>query len=150
MHLVEGVGPGAPPGHEHAQSNRLEDLGGKADTDGVERPPLAEDLHQEAGSGGGGEDEAAEVGSALVAQGAGGVDQGADTVGLQGRADEGGAPGDGGGRGLLGLDKLLLGVGGLGAVVGLAEEGREDGELNAVVEEGAEGNSRGLDGGKVL
>jgi len=87
VHLVKGVGPGAPPGHEHAQSDSLEDLGGEADTDGVERPPLAEDLDQEAGSGGGGEDQAAEVGSALVAQGAGGVDEGADTVGLKGRAD---------------------------------------------------------------
>lgn len=148
-HLVEGVGPGAPPGHEDTQSHRLKDLSREAHTDGIKGPPLGEDLHQEPRRGGGGKDETAQVGSALVAQGAGGVDEGAHTVGLERRADEGGAPGDGGGGSLLGLDELLLGVGELGAVVGLAEERRQDRELDAVVEEGAQGDGRGLDGGKV-
>jgi hypothetical protein len=72
------------------------------------------------------EDEPAEVRGALVAEGAGGVDQGADAVALESGADESGAPGGDGRRGLLGADELLLGVGRLGALVGLAEEGRED------------------------
>lgn len=101
------------------------------------------------GGGGGGKDEASEVGGALVAQGAGGVDEGADAVALQGGADERGAPGDGGRRSLFRLDELLLGVGGLGALVRLAEDGGEHGDLDAVVEEGAEGDGRGLDGGEV-
>lgn len=148
-HLVKGVGPGSPPGHEHAQSHRLKDLGRDAHTDGIKRPPLREELHQEPGRGGGSKDQTAEVRSALVAQGAGGVDESTHTVGLERGADEGGAPGDGGGGRLLGLDELLLGVGELGAVVGLAEERREDRELDAVVEEGAQGNGRGLDGREV-
>lgn len=78
------------------------------------------------GGRGGHEDEAAKVRSALVAQCARGVDQGADAVALQGRADERGAPGGGGGRGLLGAEELFARVGGLGALVGLAKEGRED------------------------
>lgn len=88
-------------------------------------------------SSGSGKDETTEVGSALVAQGAGGVDEGANTITLEGRADKGGAPGDGGRGRLLGLDELLLGVGELGALVGLAEDGAQDRELDAVVEEGA-------------
>ena len=68
---------------------------------------------------------------------------------MEGRADERRAPGDGGGRGLLRASELLLRVGGLGALVGGAEDGAEDGELNAVVEDGAEGDGRRLDGGKV-
>jgi hypothetical protein len=52
-----------------------------------------EDLGDEGGRRGGGEDEPAEVGGALVAQGGRGVDEGADAVALEGGADEGGAPG---------------------------------------------------------
>lgn len=100
-------------------------------------------------SRGSSEDETTEVGSALVAQGASGVNEGGDTVALETRAQEGGAPSDGGIGGLLGLDELLLGVGQLVAVVGLAENGGQDGELNALVEGQAEGNSRGLNGRKV-
>jgi hypothetical protein len=37
----------------------------------------------------------------------------------------------------------------LGAVVGVAEDGGEDGEGNGVVEDGAEGDGGGLDGGEV-
>lgn len=79
-----------------------------------------------AGSRGSEEDETAEVGGALVGERAGGVDEGADSVGLEGGADEGGTPGDGGGAGLLGAEEFLLAVGGLGALVGLAEEGGQD------------------------
>lgn len=98
---------------------------------------------------GGGKDESTEVGGALVAESAGGVDEGTDTVRLESRADERRTPGDSGGRGLLGAGELLLGVGRLGALVGGAEDGCEDGELNTVVEDGAEGDSRRLDGGEV-
>ena len=101
------------------------------------------------GSSGSSEDETTEVGSALVAQGTSGVDESADTVALESRADKGGAPGDGGRGRLLGLDELLLGVGELGALVGLAEDGAQDRKLDAVVEEGAQRDGRGLDGRKV-
>lgn len=101
------------------------------------------------GSSSGSEDETAEVGSALVAQGASGVDESSDTVGLETSADERSAPGNGSAAGLLGLEELLLGVGGLGALEGLAEEGGEDGELDAVVEDQAEGDGRRLNGGEV-
>ena len=148
-HLVEGVGPGPPPGQEDGQANRLKDLGRGVDADGVEGPLLGEELDEDTRGGGGGEDEAAQVGGSLVAQGAGGVDEGADAVALKGGADEAGAPGDGGTGGLLGAEELLLGVGLLGALVGLAEERREDGQLDAVVEEGAQRDGRGLDGGEV-
>lgn len=101
------------------------------------------------GGSSGSEDETTEVGSALVAQGAGGVDEGSNTVGLETSSDKGSAPGDGSTSSLLGLEELLLGVGSLGALVGLAEEGSHDGELNTMVEDGAEGDGGGLDGGKV-
>lgn len=95
------------------------------------------------------EDETTEISSALVAQSTSSVDQSTDTVRLESRTDERRTPGERSTAGLLGADELLLGVGDLGALVGLAEDGGEDGELNAVVEGRAEGNGRGLDGGKV-
>ncbi len=101
------------------------------------------------GSSSGSKDETAEVGGALVGQSTGSVDESGDAVRLETSADKRGAPGGGGTGSLLGLDELLLGVGRLGALVGLAKQRREDGELNAVVESKAEGNSRGLDGGEV-
>ena len=97
----------------------------------------------------GGKDEAAQVGSALVAESAGGVDESSNTIRLQGRADEGGAPGNGSTRGLARLDELLLGVGNLGALVCLAEDGAQHGQLDRVVEDGAKGDGRGLDRGEV-
>lgn len=84
-----------------------------------------------------------------MAQRAGGIEQRADAVALQGRADKGRAPGDGGARGLARLDELFFGVGGLCAVVGLAEDGGQDDEVDAVVEEGAEGDGRRFDRGEV-
>ena len=100
-------------------------------------------------SGGGEEDQRSEVGGALVGESASGVDEGADTVGLDGGADEGSTPGSGGGGSLLGLEELLLGVGGLGLAVGVAEDGAEDGEGDGVVVDGAEGDSGGLNGREV-
>ena len=100
-------------------------------------------------SGGGEEDQRSEVGGALVGESAGGVDEGTDTVGLDGGADEGSTPGSGGGGSLLGLEELLLGVGGLGLTVGVAKDGAEDGKGDGVVVDGAEGDSGGLNGREV-
>ena len=47
--LVEGVGPGAPPGEEDGQAKRLEEFRGDADADGVEGALLREDLGDELG-----------------------------------------------------------------------------------------------------
>jgi hypothetical protein len=91
------------------------------------------------------EDQRAEVSSALVGQSASGIDQSTNTVCLDGRAGDGGTP-SGGGRGsLLGLDELLLRVGGLGAVVGITEDWAEDGKGSGVVENRAKSDGRWLD-----
>lgn len=45
--LVEWVGAGAPPGHEHGEADGLEDAGEGTDGDGVERALLGEDLGDE-------------------------------------------------------------------------------------------------------
>jgi len=95
------------------------------------------------------EDQAAHVGGALVAEGTGGVQERADAVRLHGRADGGSAVRGGGRCGLLGLEELLLGVGGLGLAVGLAEDGAEDGEGDGVGVEGAERDGGRLDRGEV-
>lgn len=95
------------------------------------------------------EDQAAEVGGALVGESASGVDEGTNTVRLDSRADEGSTPGGGGRGGLLGLEELLLGVGGLGLTVGVAEDGAENGKGDGVVVDGAEGDRGGLNGREV-
>lgn len=101
------------------------------------------------GSRAGEEDQRAEVSSALVAESAGGVDEGTNTVRLHGGADEGSAPGSGSGSGLLALEELLLGVGGLGLAVGLTEDWAEDSQGDGVVVDGAERDSGRLNRGKV-
>lgn len=115
------------------------------------RPPSTLEKEQEtySRSASSRKDQTAEVRRALVAEGAGGVDEGTNTVRLERRADEGGTPRNGGTGGFPRADELLLGVGSLGALVGLAEEGAEHGELGGVVEDGAEGDSRGLDSGEI-
>lgn len=110
---------------------------------------LDDKLGDEAGGAGGGEDESTEVGGALVGESACGVDQGTNTVGLEGRTDEGGTPGGGSRRGFPRLEELLLGVGRLGLLPGLAEERGEDAELEGVVEDGAEGDGGRLNSGEV-
>jgi hypothetical protein len=100
-------------------------------------------------SRGGEEDQAAEVGGALVGESASGVDEGTDTVRLDGGADEGSTPGRGGGGSLLGLEELLLGVGGLGLTVGVTEDGAEHSKGDGVAVDGAEGDRGGLDGREV-
>ena len=101
------------------------------------------------GSRAGEEDQRAEVGSALVRESASGVDEGTDTVRLDGRADEGSTPGRGGRGSLLGLEELLLGVGGLGLTVGVTEDGAEDSKGDGVAVDGAEGDRGGLNGREV-
>merc|ERR1711939_1060551 len=139
IRLVEWVGAGAPPGHEHGETDGLEDAGEGTDGDGVERALLGEDLGDERWSRASQEDQ-----TAHVAQGAGGVQEGTDTVRLDTGADEGGTPCGGGGSSLLALEELLLGVGGLGLAVGVTEDGAEDGEGDGVVVDRAEG-----DGGRL-
>ena len=92
-----------------------------------------------------GKDQSTEVGSALVAEGASRVDESTNTVGLEGGASEGSSPGGGGRGSLLGLEELLLRVGGLCLTVGVTKDGAEDGQRHGVVEDGAEGNGRRLD-----
>jgi hypothetical protein len=96
------------------------------------------------------EDQGAEVSSALVAEGASGVDESTNTVCLDTGADEGSSPGGCGRGGLLGLEELLLGVGGLCLTVGVAEDWAEDGERDGVVVDGAERDGRWLNWGKVF
>lgn len=95
------------------------------------------------------EDETSQVGGALVAQSTGGIDESGNAVGLNGRADDGRAPGRGRGGRLLGLEKLLLAVSCLGAVVGVAEQGGQDGGRRDLVEDDAQGDRRRLDGWEV-
>jgi len=101
------------------------------------------------GSGGGEEDQGAEVSSTLVGESSGSVDQSTDTVGLDTRAEDGAAPRCGGGSGLFAVEVLLLGVGLLCAAVGVTEDGAEDSEGDGVVESRAESDGRGLDGREV-
>lgn len=84
-----------------------------------------------------------------MAQCARSIEQCTHAITLQGRAHKGRAPGESCAAGFARADKLLLGVGGLGSVVGLAKDGSEDDEVDAVVEEGAEGDGGGLDGREV-
>ena len=84
------------------------------------------------------EDQATQVRRALVAERAGGIDERADAIGLDGRADERCAPRGARRSSLPRLEEFFLGVGGLGLAVGLAEDGAQDGEGGGVVEDGAE------------
>ena len=102
-----------------------------------------------AGNRAGHEDQTAEIGSTGIGQGASGVHQSANAIGLDGGPDDGRTPGGGGAGGLLGLEELFLGVGGLGAVVGVAEDRSEDGKGGGVVEDGADGDGRGLHGWEI-
>jgi hypothetical protein len=153
--LVEWVRACAPPGHKHCQTDSLEDASKSANSDGVEWALLGDDLGDELcnrlgrcasdtarlsyrWSRAGEEDQATQVCGALVAEGAGGIDERTHTVRLDGGASEGGTPCSGGRCSLLRLEELLLRVGGLGLAVSLAEDGAKDGEGGGVVEDGAE------------
>lgn len=147
---VQRAGSGTPPGHEDGKTDSLKELGQNADADSLQRTPLNQQLADECGSAGRGEDESAEVGSALVAESASGVDESTDTVGLEGGTDESAAPCGDSTSGLAGTGKLLLAVGYLGALVSLAEERGEDGELGGLVEDGAKGDGGRLNWGKIV
>lgn len=98
---------------------------------------------------GGEKDQTAEVSSSLVAQGAGRVDESGDTISLDGRSHDAATPAGGSGGSLLGLEELLLAVGGLGAVIGVAKEGGQHSCRADLVEDDAKGNRRGLDGREI-
>lgn len=89
-------------------------------------------------------------------------------IGASKNCAHGCAPGDGNIGSLLGLDELLAGVGALSTLVGLAEQRDQDLEmisvsrlhgkggvrmltccLNSLVEDGSQGDGRGLDGREV-
>lgn len=95
------------------------------------------------------EDQTPQVSGPLVAQRTRRVDQSPDSIGLDGAADERAAPGGCGGGGLLGLEEFFFGIGLLGAVVGVSEDGGEDCERGGVGEDCAEGDGGGLDGWEI-
>lgn len=160
---LEWVGAGAPVGQEEGQADGLEAAGEGTDSDGVEWALLSEDLGDELRNvstlsammsylvltyrwgRGRSEDEGSEVGGTLVAQSAGGIDEGTDTVRLDGGADERSTPSSTGGGGLLGLEELLGAVSGLRAAVGVTKERAQNGERGDVVEDGAKCDGRWLD-----
>lgn len=78
--LLERVVAGSPVGHEERKTDSLEHTGEGTDGDGVKRTLLGGDLGDERWGRAGHEDQAAEVGGALVAKSASGVDEGTNTV----------------------------------------------------------------------
>lgn len=95
------------------------------------------------------EDQRSEVGSSLICQSTGSINQGSNTIGLERASDDRAAPGSDSTAGLLGLKEFFLCVGGLGTVVGITENRGEDAERGSVSEDCAKGDSRRLDGRKV-
>lgn len=100
-------------------------------------------------SSGGHEDQGTEVGSTLVAESTGSVDESGGAVGLNTRSDERSTPAGGSGSSFTRLEELLAAVGGLGALVGVTEERGKHGEGGGLVEDNAEGDGRRLDGWEV-
>lgn len=159
----------APPGQEQAETNSLEHPGDSADRHGIKRPLLGKDLADKlqpwlanelirmpsrgnktyAGGRASEEDQGAKVSSTLVTESTGGVDQGSHTVGLYGTADKGTTPCSCGTSSFLRLDELLLRVGSLGAVVGVAEDRGENTQRGCVGEECTHRNSGWLHRRKV-
>jgi hypothetical protein len=90
------------------------------------------------------EDQTTQVCSSLVGQSTSSVDQGSDTICLDGRTGNRRAPASSRSCGLLGLEEFLLAVRGLSTVVGITEERGQDGGGGGLVEDDAEGNRRGL------
>lgn len=95
-------------------------------------------------SGASKEDQRSEVGSSLVCQGTGSINEGSNTIGLESASDDRAAPGSDSTAGLLGLKEFLLCVGGLSTVVGVTEDRGEDAERGSVSEDCAKGDSRRL------
>lgn len=95
------------------------------------------------------EDQCSEISSTLIAQGTGSINQSSNTVSLNGTANERATPSSGSTGSLLRLDEFLLGVGGLGAVVGVTEDWGQNTQGGSVGEKCSQGNGRGLNGGEV-
>ena len=91
------------------------------------------------------EDQTAEIGGAFVAQGTSGIDQSADTVGLNRAASKRGSPGCSGAGGLLRFKKFLLGIGLLCTVIRVTKDRCKDGERSGVGEDGPKRNGGWLD-----
>ena len=164
--LVEWVGASSPPGEEQTKADCLEDTSESADGHGIHRTSLGENLRDNLVTfisilhisyvdvtytwcRAGHEDQATEISGSLVAQGTCCVDEGSDTIRLNGAANNGSTPGSGGTSSLLALEKLFLGICSLSTVVGVTEHRSKYGERCGVVEDGAHGNSRGLDGWEI-
>ena len=64
---------------------------------------------------------------------------------MDGATDKGRTPGSGGAGGLLGLEELFLGIGGLGTVVCITEDRAKDGKRDRVGVESTKSNSARLD-----
>ena len=141
--LVEGVGSGAPPGEEHAQADCLEDTAENTDSDNVHGTSLGSNLSDElqrvrtvsinkgavtyTWASGSAEDQRAEVGGTFVAQGAGGIEERGNTVGLETRSNDGRAPACSSSSCLAGLEEFLLAVSSLSSVVGVTKQRCENG-----------------------
>jgi hypothetical protein len=95
------------------------------------------------------EDQAAQVGSALVGESASGVDQSTNAIGLESGSEQRAAPSGSSGCGLFGLEELLFAVGGLGAVIRVSEQRAHHGERRDMVEDGAERDGGRLNRGKI-
>lgn len=95
------------------------------------------------------ENQASEESRSFVAQNAGRVDQSTDAVRLNGAANNGRSISSSGSGGLLGLEKLFLGIRGLGTAVGIPKEGGEDGKRSRVIKYRAESDSRRLHSGQI-
>jgi hypothetical protein len=94
--------------------------------------------------GTGKKDQASEVGSTLVTEGACCVDQGGNSIGLHSASNQRATPGRRSAGGLLRLDEVLLRVRGLSAVVCVSEDWGEDSQRSSVGEGGAGRDGRGL------
>jgi len=135
--LVERVGAGTPVCKEQAEADSLEDASESTNGDSISGTLLGDDLCDDRRSSRSKEDQRPQISSTLIAESTCGIDQGTNTIGLDGGADERATPSCGGGRGFLGLDELLSTVGLLRAAVCLAEEGSHDCEGGGMVENGA-------------
>ena len=161
--LVERVGAGSPPCKEQAQTDSLKDASNSTNGNGVHRALFREDLRDDlqglstvcanqnmpsctyAWCGGGHEDQTAEVCGSLVAQSTRRVDESSDTVCLDAASNYGSTPRCCSTGSLFALKEFLLGVGSLGTVIRITKDGCKNGKRDGVIEDGAHGNSRGLD-----
>lgn len=138
------VGSSTPPGKSEGKTNGLEQGSNNASKHNVNWLLLNNDVVDDSRSSGDEEDEATEVGSTLVSEGAGEVQKSADTVGLGKRADKRAAVDDSGALSLLRLQSSF----GVARVLGLFKKGAKDWEVGdergGMSVDSADGKSRGL------